>query len=296
VSDLERKIAERIEREGPIPFSVFMQMALYDERLGYYRGDPFGMHGDFFTASQLQPVFGAYVKAVAERAMPGFDCLVDIGAGRCELRASFDDGVYKSVEAGQEISKSKKAILFSNELIDAMPVDVYEGDVMLKVARRDERFVWWPHGPGDDVREVRDQVSAHLHEAYEAMEEGFYILIDYGYRKLDRARFASGSLMSYRKHVASDEVLLEPGNRDITAHVDWDSLIDASTDAGWRVESFESLRASMLSLGPEVMEGLFLLGEMQFRTLLFSFGESFDVLILSKKKGPDFPGPSLVDK
>ena len=131
MSELERKIAERIEREGPIPFSVFMQMALYDERLGYYRGDPFGMHGDFFTASQLQPVFGAYVKAVAERVMPGFDRLVDIGGGRCELRASFDDGVYKSVEAGQEISKSKKAILFSNELIDAMPVDVYEGDVML---------------------------------------------------------------------------------------------------------------------------------------------------------------------
>ncbi|MCX6610809.1 MAG: SAM-dependent methyltransferase [Acidobacteria bacterium] len=296
MSELERKIAERILREGPIPFSVFMEMALYDERLGYYRGEPFGKDGDFFTASQLQPVFGAYVRAVAEKLMPGFACFVDIGAGRCELSTSFGDGVYRSVEEGQQIPKSQNAILFSNELIDAMPVDVYEGDVMLKVERREERFVWWPHGPVEDVREVRNAVSKHLHEAYEAIEEGFYILIDYGYRKLERARFASGSLMSYRKHVASDEVLAEPGKRDITAHVDWDAVIDAATEAGWRVESFESLRASMLGLGPDVLEGLNSLGEMQFRTLLFSFGESFDVLILSKKKGPDFSGPSLVNK
>jgi SAM-dependent MidA family methyltransferase len=296
VSELERKIAERIEREGPIPFSVFMEMALYDEWLGYYRGDPFGRDGDFFTASQLQPVFGAYVKAVAEKLMPGFARLVDIGAGRGELRTSFDEGVYKGVETGQKIPKSKQAVLFSNELIDAMPVDVYEGGAMLKVARRDERFVWWPHSPGEGVHEVREEVSAHLHEAYEAIEEGFYILIDYGYRKLERARFKSGSLMSYRKHVANDEVLAEPGKRDITAHVDWEALIDEAMEIGWRVESFESLRASILSLGPDAMEALNSLGEMQFRTLLFSFGESFDVLILSKKKGPDCAGPSLVDK
>ncbi len=296
MSELERKIAERIEREGPIPFSVFMAMALYDEALGYYRGDPFGKDGDFFTASQLQPVFGAYVRAVAGKWMPGFECLVDIGAGRCELSTSFEDGVYRSVEKGQQISKSKNAILFSNELIDAMPVDLYQGDMMLKVDRRDGRFVWWPHGPGEGVRETRDAASAHLHEAYEAIDEGFYILIDYGYRNLERGRFARGSLMSYRKHVASDEVLLEPGKRDITAHVDWDSLIDMAAVAGWRVESFESLRASMLSLGPEVMAGLNSLDEMQFRTLVFSFGESFDVLILSKRKGPGFAGPSLVNK
>jgi SAM-dependent MidA family methyltransferase len=296
VSELERKIAERIEAEGPIPFSVFMDMALYDKELGYYRGDPFGKDGDFFTASQLQPVFGAYVEAVAQKLMPGFERFVDVGAGRCELRSSFEDDVYRGVEEGQKIPKSKSAILFSNELIDAMPVDVYDGEVMLKVAWRDERFVWWPHGPGEDVREVRNGLGAHLHEAYEAIEEGFYILIDYGYRKLERARFASGSLMSYRKHVASDEVLVEPGKRDITAHVDWDSLIDVAARVGWGVESFESLRASMLSLGPEVLESLNLLGEMQFRTLLFSFGESFDVLILSKKKGPVLAGPGLVNK
>jgi hypothetical protein len=45
-----------------------------------------------------------------------------------------------------------------------------------------------------------------------------------------------------------------------------------------------------------VLESLNLLGEMQFRTLLFSFGESFDVLILSKKKGPVLAGPGLVNK
>ncbi len=296
MSELERKIAERIKQEGPIPFSVFMEMALYDEQLGYYRGDPFGKHGDFFTASQLQPVFGAYVKALAEKLMPGFDRLVDIGAGRRELSESFAEGVYESVEQGQQIPKSKNAILFSNELIDAMPVDICEGDLLLRVGLEGEKFVWWPHGPRHDVSELRNGVSKLLQEAYEAIDHGFYIVIDYGYRKLERDRFRRGTLMSYRKHVASEQVLLEPGTRDITAHVDWDRFIEAASSAGWKLRSVECLRASILSLGPEVMESLNSLGEMQFKTLLFSFGESFDVVVLDKKKGPDFAEPSLVDK
>ena len=70
MSALSRKIAQRIASEGPLPFSVFMEMALYDPDHGYYRGDPFGRDGDFYTASQLQPVFGAYVRAMAAMLDP----------------------------------------------------------------------------------------------------------------------------------------------------------------------------------------------------------------------------------
>lgn len=270
-----------------------MEMALYDEVHGYYRGDPFGKQGDFYTASQLQPVFGAYVATLAAQALPGYERFVDIGGGRCELESSFASGVYECVEQGMKIPKTNRSVLFSNELIDAMPVDlvvmepdeegVSKGEMVLRVGLDGERLVWHPHAPKEGVVEVRAGVIDHMREAYNSIEEGCYILIDYGYRSRERVRFPAGSLMSYRKHVASEDVLSDAGQRDITAHVDWDALMADAVEAGWVVRSFERLRASVMGLGPDVLEGLNLLGEMQLRTLLFGLGESFDVLVLDKK-------------
>ena len=282
MSELARKIAERIGREGPIPFSVFMEMALYDEAHGYYLGDPFGKDGDFFTASQLQPVFGAYLRELCERLVPGYENFVDIGAGREELRESFAGKNYRAVQRGQKMPQTKTSVLFSNELIDALPVDLLDGGVLLRVSCEGLDFAWHPHAPRAGVKEVRPSVRAHLEEAWKSMERGCYVIADYGYRGREALRFEMGSLMSYRRHVASEEVLIEPGERDITAHVDWDRLIHEAREMGWEAESFGSLRASILELGPETLTSLNSLGEMQFRTLFFSLGESFEILVLRK--------------
>lgn len=286
MSELEGKIRALIESEGPLAFSRFMRMALYDAEHGYYRRDVFGRGGDFYTASQLQPVFGAYVSTLAAQLAPGYEALIDIGAGRGEMRQAFAHVRYAAVEQGQKVPKTNHAVLFSNELIDAMPVDLIDAEGrLLRVTHDGERLRWHPHEPGQGTVEVRDEeVRAHLVEAYESLEHGVYILIDYGYRARERElRFGRGSLMSYRKHVASEDVLIGPGERDITAHVDWDRLMELAREAGWMVESFERLSASILGLGPDVLEGLNLLGEMQLKTLLFGMGESFDVLVLAKK-------------
>jgi SAM-dependent MidA family methyltransferase len=284
VGELTGKIAQCIEEEGPIPFSRFMQLALYDEVHGYYRQDNFGIDGDFFTATQLQPVFGAYVNSLAASLLPGFDHFVDIGAGRGSLRESFTAHQYIAVEEGQSIPKTKTAILFSNELIDAMPVDLWYKDSPLHVCNSSKGFAWHPHPPSPGVIERRPQVKAHLAEAWHSLTTGSYILIDYGYRSQEwPLRFPTGSLMSYRRHLASDDVLLNPGQRDITAHVNWDALLEDAFEAGWTLRSFSTLRSSILSLGQDALEHLNLLGDMQLKTLLFSIGESFDVVVLDKK-------------
>jgi SAM-dependent MidA family methyltransferase len=58
-------LAREIRAAGPVPFRRFMEVALYHPEHGYYRGprDPFGKEGDFFTAEQIQPVFGILVAA-----------------------------------------------------------------------------------------------------------------------------------------------------------------------------------------------------------------------------------------
>ena len=58
-------LRDQILRSGSMPFSQFMEAALYHPEFGYYRRgrDPFGRDGDYYTAEQLQPVFGILIAA-----------------------------------------------------------------------------------------------------------------------------------------------------------------------------------------------------------------------------------------
>lgn len=57
---LREKIAEEIRTHGPIPFSRYMELCLYDPELGYYsrNTEQFGKAGDFYTSSDVHAVFG----------------------------------------------------------------------------------------------------------------------------------------------------------------------------------------------------------------------------------------------
>ena len=57
---LRQKIEQEIRERGPIPFSRYMEMCLYDPDLGYYsrNAEQFGKAGDFYTSSDVHAVFG----------------------------------------------------------------------------------------------------------------------------------------------------------------------------------------------------------------------------------------------
>ena len=57
---LREKIEQEIRERGPIPFSRYMEMCLYDPELGYYsrHAEQFGKAGDFYTSSDVHAVFG----------------------------------------------------------------------------------------------------------------------------------------------------------------------------------------------------------------------------------------------
>jgi SAM-dependent MidA family methyltransferase len=60
VSALRQKIEQEIRERGPIPFSRYMELCLYDPELGYYSRNAaqFGKAGDFYTCSDVHAVFG----------------------------------------------------------------------------------------------------------------------------------------------------------------------------------------------------------------------------------------------
>ena len=57
---LRQKIEEEIRERGPIPFSRYMELCLYEPELGYYsrNAQQFGKAGDFYTSSDVHAVFG----------------------------------------------------------------------------------------------------------------------------------------------------------------------------------------------------------------------------------------------
>ena len=88
-SELRRRIAEEIFRWGPMPFSRYMEMCLYEPELGYYLGreEKFGKGGDFYTSSDVHAVFGRLLAIQFEEMWrvlgePRRIEIVEMGAGR----------------------------------------------------------------------------------------------------------------------------------------------------------------------------------------------------------------------
>jgi SAM-dependent MidA family methyltransferase len=88
-SPLRNRIVEVIRRDGPIPFSQYMRMCLYETGLGYYARprEQFGKAGDFYTSSDVHAVFGRLLCRQFEEmwrvlGSPKQLDLVEMGPGR----------------------------------------------------------------------------------------------------------------------------------------------------------------------------------------------------------------------
>ena len=314
-------IADEIRAGGPIPFHRFMELALYHPSLGYYTGDrdPFGKGGDYYTNSQLQPVFGRLVAQRLDRwrrelGSAGRFAVLELGAGRgetgAEIRRCMPDAEWIPVDAGDPWPDRKlTGVVLCNEFFDALPVDVVERRgchwIEWGVGLSDEAFVWEETGhraarrglpsvaDGGRIETCERQVGA-LKRILDTLQRGWLLVIDYGYTRdeIERGgRFPGGSLMSYSRHRADSDVLRDPGSRDITAHVNFSAIADAGKAAGLEVSSLRTQQAFLLETGEPDRFAYALASaghrqelelRMQLKTLLFGLGETFRVLVMRK--------------
>lgn len=139
------RLRERIRSGGPIPFSVFMEEALYGEG-GYYRREdlPIGEAGDFVTGSSFSPLFGRATSRLLQRLDRALGRPADLfeagygtgvhlgnvisGLSGGERRLVAWDRVARPVPPGVErIERLEEVapvegLIFSYELFDALPV------------------------------------------------------------------------------------------------------------------------------------------------------------------------------
>src|SRR5581483_11786657 len=95
-----------------------------------------------------------------------------------------------------------------------------------------------------------------IYEEWSALlARGYALTVDYGHPRamlLDPTR-ANGTAMSYRQHEAISDVLADPGEQDVTAHVDFTQLVEAGTRHDWRPEFFCSQGVLLSTVGEPVI-------------------------------------------
>ncbi|MEV6397320.1 SAM-dependent methyltransferase [Streptomyces sp. NPDC051907] len=253
---------------------------------GFYRR-PEGPAGHFRTSVHASPLFAAAVArlllATAEEHGIAEPALVDMGAGRGELltgvlaalpagfpvrayaveRAARPAGVDPRVEWAQEPPAGVSGLLFANEWLDNVPVDVAEADgrgvprYVLVRADGTERLGdpvvgpdadwlarWWPltePGTRAEIGRPRDEAWAR---AAGCLDRGLAVAVDYAHDASSRPPF--GTLTGFR---AGREVRPVPdGTCDITAHVALDACAAASSAASDKAE-LTSQREALATLG-----------------------------------------------
>jgi SAM-dependent MidA family methyltransferase len=215
-----------------------------------------------------------------------------------------------------------RGIIFSNELLDAFPVHRLAWDASRQswfewgVTCTGEKFSWirlpgaspnlhalapiaaqWLEAAGvSDVLpdgfalEVSPAASRWWKAAATLLTSGKLVAIDYGLTLEERflPERASGTLRAYSRHQVQGDVLEAPGEKDLTAHVDFTSLQKAGEASGLRTDQFIGQAQFLTSIVAQAWTG----GKAewtparrrQFNTLIHPdyLGRAFRVLVQSR--------------
>jgi SAM-dependent MidA family methyltransferase len=164
--ELVQLLRTEIEATGPITFARFMERALYEPGLGYYRSAtprP-GRAGDFLTAPETHPIFGGAVGRQLDEVWRLLDrpdqfVVREYGAGTGALASSILAGLaadgsglrqalrYETVEVDDRADDPIVGCVLANEVLDALPVH----RVVRRGNRLREHFVDWRDGHFIDV-------------------------------------------------------------------------------------------------------------------------------------------------
>ena len=247
---LADRLRERIVRDGPIGVDDWMAAC----NAHYYATrDPLGAAGDFTTAPEISQMFGELVGAALadvwlRAGAPAEAIFVELGPGRGTLaqdalrvlRSGGFAGEVHLVETSPTLRATQRervseavwherlgsvppqpGLWVANEFFDALPVKQFNGEKERKIDFTD-RFHYTATGEVREVSPARDAAVSGL-AAHLANHGGAALIIDYGHRKT-----APGdTLQAVRSHEFADP-LTNPGEHDLTAHVDFEALARAA--------------------------------------------------------------------
>ncbi len=302
---LARQLAEMWEQLGsPAPFLVVESGAGVGRLAGHVLD---------FAASEL-PNFYAALQYVAVERSPARQAE---HAGRLAAHAAAGH-----VSSSAEIPKLIPAgCIFSNELLDALPTHRViveggalrescvgvDGDLFVEVLRDPSTPLLGQYFNEQGITlEEGQQAEACLEacqwieNAGRAIGRGFVLTIDYGHeaRALYDEGHNRGTLLAYRDHAVTENILDAPGEQDLTAHVNFTALDLWGRRAGLIRTGLVTQSQFLVALGrgnefadlydPGRTEVEKLRARLLLKNLIHpeGFGEKFQVLIQHKGMEP----------
>ncbi len=245
-------------------------------------------------------------------------CVVEPSARRKEWQRETLNAFEKQVTWVPEIAALKsisavETILFSNELLDAMPIRRFGWDAQKKewfewgVALADGKFVWTripisnfkfqisdlePVLPDGYTIETSPAAEAWWREAASVLKHGKLVAIDYGLTSEEQFSPSrpNGTLRAYYQHRVTDDVLASPGEQDLTAHVNFSAIQKVGEEAGLKTELFCGQSQFLVRIAEKIFQRTDSFGKWdasrlrQFQTLTHPehLGRAFRVLVQSR--------------
>jgi SAM-dependent MidA family methyltransferase len=253
---------------GELRFDEFVQLALFDPEVGYYRRDQrrigTATGTDFFTATSTGPVFGELVveacsTLLAGEALDRFE-FIEIGAESTEGALAGVKSPFKSnrtIRVSEPWSLEGECIVFSNELFDAQPFRRFvkrdDGWAELGVSLRSDGHLietsstispppFLPLSPPTGYTIDAPLAAVQLLEEIVNLPwRGLFVACDYGksWQELSEA-CPAGTARAYFRHTQSNDLLAHPGEQDLTCHICWDWMLEALQKSGFTSAETES--------------------------------------------------------
>ena len=208
-------------------------------------------------------------------------------------------------------------VVVGNEVLDAMPVQLlhFDGTQWFErgVAWRDGALAWEDRPtdlrpplerggfvPGA-VTEIHPQAEAFVRTLAERLERGAAFLIDYGFPEHEyyHPQRHGGTLMCHRAHRADTDPLQAPGDKDITAHVNFSGVALAAQDAGLHVLGYTSQGRFLANCGlAGLLDGADVRTQLNAQPLILDheMGELFKVIGLAAGEPFDALGFAVGDR
>jgi SAM-dependent MidA family methyltransferase len=205
--------------------------------------------------------------------------------------------------------KEIRGIVIGNEFFDAFPVErvkVRDGklwEIRIDFSKDELRELLFPASkPVEEYFQYSGGIppegtfsEAHIlglkffEELLQKLKEKFIVLIDYGYTtsELLSRLFPEGTLRAFKNHRVFNNLLSDPGERDLTSSLNFTVFIKKAEELGWKVLRFGELDKFLIDCGIlEELEGDDKIKErLQAKILLLPqmMGKVFKVLILKKE-------------
>jgi SAM-dependent MidA family methyltransferase len=202
-----------------------------------------------------------------------------------------------------------RGVHFSNELFDALPFDIFEAEgghwheLLVDFQNDSMVFKKSPASSGrtdlpDGFRIERRRGQAELLGSISArMSSGFLLAVDYGMgaRAFLEPHRAQGTLACFSAHRRDTDPLENPGEKDITAHVDFSALALNAVNAGFDLRGFADQHHFIVGAAEELLAALDghapdAIAQKQLRALRMlmhpeTMGTAFKAILFSKGVG-----------